>query len=250
MPTGQHCFISSSQFFQRLSGHFTKTSSKQNEIAGKVSLTLFCYFIVSPVFIAALDVSVMGGMILQWVSYFCQNNVKHKFSSQCTYKPRQLGLRICQRYFKNITILLCQATFTKYDYDKYQRKNRSGFFLWTVVAPQRYPKKELLQMFWVFCRKTVMKVWFFKKLQLSELGPYKKQICCLGCYENFLKSGRERRELQFHIIGTTLGTSRYVRKVIFVFSSVNFMISRIFKISFWFVTGHKLCSRESTWDAG
>ena len=129
LPTGQHCFISSSQFFQRLSGHFTKTSSKQNEIAGKVSLTLFRYFIVSPVFIAALDVSVMGGMILQWVSYFCQNNVKHKFSSQCTYKPRQLGLRICQRYFKNITILLCQATFTKYDYDKCQRKNRSGFFL-------------------------------------------------------------------------------------------------------------------------
>ena len=75
-------------------------------------------FLVSPVFIAALDVSVMGEMILQWVPYFCQNNVKHKFSiqctyrrrqwgnvkhkfsSQCTYRRRQWGLKICQRYVK------------------------------------------------------------------------------------------------------------------------------------------------------
>ena len=38
-------------------------------------------FIVSLVFIAALDVSVVGEMILQWVSYFCQNNVKQIFKS-------------------------------------------------------------------------------------------------------------------------------------------------------------------------
>ena len=36
------------------------------------------------VFTAALDVSVIGEMILQRVSYFCQNNVKRKFSNQST----------------------------------------------------------------------------------------------------------------------------------------------------------------------
>ena len=142
----------------------------------KMKLLEKCYwrysviFIASLVFIAALDVTVIGEMILQWVLYFCQNNVKHKFSSQCTYKWRQWGLRICQHYFKNIKILLCQVNFTNYDYDKCQRKNRSGSFPWTVVAPQRYPKKELLQIIWVFCRKT-WKFDFLKKLQLSELGP-------------------------------------------------------------------------------
>ena len=62
------------------------------------------------------------------------------------------------------------------------------------------------------------------------------------------KPGGER-ELQSNIIGRTLETSIYVRKVIFVFSSANVIISRIFKINFGFVTEHKLCSRESTWDA-
>ena len=143
----------------------------------KMKLLEKCYwrysviFIASLVFIAALDVTVIGEMILQWVLCFCQNNVKHKFSSQCTYKWRQWGLRICHHYFKNIKIQLCQVNFTNYDYDKCQRKNRSGSFPWTVVAPQRYPKKELLQIIWYFAGKHLWKFDFLKKLQLSELGP-------------------------------------------------------------------------------
>ena len=130
------------------------------------------------------------------------------------------------------------------------KKEQKWFFsLNSRYLKKGISKKSCSKCSGYFAGKRLWKFDFLKKLQLSELGPYKKQICCLGCYENFLKSGRQRRELQFHIIGTTLGTSIYVRKVIFVFSSVNFIISRIFKISFWFVTGHKLCSRESTWDA-
>ena len=220
-------------------------------------------FLVSPVFIAALDVSVMGEMILQWVPYFCQNNVKHKFSiqctyrrrqwgnvkhkfsSQCTYRRRQWGLKICQRYVKISKILLCQVNFTKYDYDKCQRKNRSGSFPWTVVAPQSYPKKELLQMFWVFSRNTVVKVWFFKKVTTQWTGSLEKANLLFRLLREFSEI-REKGELQSHIIGRTLGTSIYVRKVISVFSSLNFIISRIFKIIFCFIMGHKLCSREST----
>ena len=149
-PTGHHCFWKYRQAnsFIEFWRHFRKTSSKQNEIVGKASLTLFRYLYCVSRF------------------YCCSGRVSEgwdKFSSQCTYRRRQRGLRICQLYFKNIKILLRQVNFTKYDYDKCQRKNRNGSFTWTVVAPQWYPKKELLQMFWVFCKKTVMKVWFFLK---------------------------------------------------------------------------------------
>ena len=124
-------------------------------------------FIVSPVFNAALDVPGIGEMIFQWVLYFCQNNEKYIFSSQSTYRQMQFDGCICE----NIKILLCQVNFTKYDYDKCQRKNRSGSFPWRVVARQRYPKKEFLQMFWVFTGKRLWKFDFSKKLQLSKLCP-------------------------------------------------------------------------------
>ena len=41
----------------------------------------FIIFIVYPVFIAALNVSVMGEMNLQWVLYLSQNEVKQIFKS-------------------------------------------------------------------------------------------------------------------------------------------------------------------------
>ena len=158
-PTGQGWFWKYCQAnsFDDFPHDFSKTSSKKNEIVGKVSLTLSSYLYCV---IAVEDVSVMDEMILQWVSYLCQNNVKHKFSSQCKYRRRQWGLRICHCYFKNIKILLCQINFIIYCYDKCQRKNNIRSFPWTVVASQRYPKNELLQMLWVFCRKTFVKVWF------------------------------------------------------------------------------------------
>ena len=140
------------------------------KLLGKCHWRCSVIFNVYLVFIAAVNVSVIGEVILQWVSYFCQNNVKHKFSSQCTYRRRQWGLRICHFYFKNIKILLCQVNFTNFDYDKCQRKNGSDSVPWTVVARQRYPKKELLQMFWVLCRKTFIKVWFFEKVTAQWTG--------------------------------------------------------------------------------
>ena len=165
----------------------------------KMKLLEKCYwrysviFIASLVFIAALDVTVIGEMILQWVLCFCQNNVKHKFSSQCTYKWRQWGLRICHHYFKNIKIQLCQVNFTNYDYDKCQRKNRSGSFLWTVVAKQRYPKKELLQMFQIFWRKTFMKVRFFQRVTTQWIGSLEKGNLLFRLLQEFSEV-RERGE--------------------------------------------------------
>ena len=136
-----------------------------------MSLTLFRYLYCV---IAVVDVSVMDEMFLQWVSYLRQNNVKHKFPSQCEYRQRQWGLRICHCYFKNIKILLCQINFTIYCYDKCQRKNNIRSFPWTVAASQRYPKNKLLQMLWVFCRKTFVKVWFFLKITTQWTGSLEK----------------------------------------------------------------------------
>ena len=49
-------------------------------------------------------------------------------------------MRICQRYFKNIKILLCQVNFTNYDYDKCQRKNRR-FFSLNSSSPAKVSQK-------------------------------------------------------------------------------------------------------------
>ena len=108
------------------------------------------------------------------------------------------------------------------------------FFLWTVVNPQRYPLKRVALNVWVPCRKTFMKVWFLKKIATQWTGSLEKLNLLFRLLRNFseVKSGKERRELQSHIIGRTLGTSIYVWKVIFIFSSVYFAISEIFKIGF------------------
>ena len=144
-------------------------------------------FIASLIFIAALDMSVMDEMMLQWVSYFCQNNIKHKVSVNIDGGNEDWGC------FKNIKIPLCQVNLTNYDYDKCRRKNRSGSFPWIVVALQNYPKKELLQMIWVCCKTTFMQVWLFWKVTTQWSGSLGKTYLLFKLLRGFSKV-RERGE--------------------------------------------------------
>ena len=73
------------------------------------------------------------------------------------------------------------------------KEKTEGSFPWTAVAPQRYPKKELLQMFWVFSRKTFLKVWFSKKVTTQWTGSLEKGNLLFRLLREFSKV-RERGE--------------------------------------------------------
>ena len=64
------------------------------------------------------------------------------------------------------------------------------------------------------------------------MGSLEKSNLLFSVLQDFSEIREREERVQSHIIGKTLGTSIYVWKVIFVFSSVNFAISEIFKISF------------------
>ena len=82
-PTGQHCFWKYCQTnsFNDFHVILERPPVSKMKLLEKCHWHCSVNFIVPLVFIAALDVSVMGEMILQWVSYFCQNNVKQIFKS-------------------------------------------------------------------------------------------------------------------------------------------------------------------------
>ena len=93
-------------------------------------------FVVSPVFIAALNVSVMGeppvGLMIL---------LKHRKTNFQVSVHKDGGNKdwVFVNVILKYQILQWQVNFTKYDFDQCQRKKRRDTLLWTVVASQRYP---------------------------------------------------------------------------------------------------------------